>query len=266
MVKPLVNLAASLPLYARNTKTLSSTAIAVRDVLLNAGDPTVMLFRDLPKACGLDALSPTEGGDRKRAEVFVEALRAALDELRSAFPDLLARISAQVWQVFQFEQGTETLLHLHRRLVERAGNLAPLVTDMELKAFCLRLSDSVLDDGAWLESLGSFVAATPPSRWRNQDEHAFTERLHYLAAKFVRTEAAAFSALPKKFTGKRILVTITQSDGTEKSHVINVTEQEVSQVEALKKDIHAKLLRNRVVDILAMSQLTWDLLDKKEKK
>lgn len=268
VVKPLVNLVAGLPPYGRNTKTLSPAAIAVREVLLNAGDPTVMLFRDLPKACGLEPLAPnhSESADRMRAEVFVEALRNALDELRGAFPELLARISALVRQVFLLDRVAETLPKLRSCLVERASGLAPLVTDMELKGFCLRLADKALDDGAWLESLGSFVAATPPSRWRNQDEHVYAERLHYLTAKFARTEAAAFASLPKNFTGKRVLVTITRPDGTEKSQVVHVTEREAAQAEAVKKELQAKLLHNTVVDILAMSQLTWDLLEEKEKK
>lgn len=268
VVKPLMNLVAGLPHYGRNTKTLSPSAIAVRAILLNASDPTAMLFRDLPQSCGLEPLTSkqTESADRTRAEAFVEALRSALDELRGAFPELLERISAQVRQVFFLDRGAETLAKLRDCLVDRAGGLAPLVTDMELKGFCLRLSDKALDDGAWLESLGSFIATTPPSRWRNQDEHVFSERLHYLAAKFARTEAAAFASLPKHATDKRVLVTITHSDGSEKSQVVYVTEREASQVEALKKELQTKLRNNTIVDILAMSQLTWDLLEKKEKK
>jgi len=266
VVKPLMSLVAGLPPYARNTKALSPKALAVRDVLLNAGDPTVMLFQDLPKACGFEPLSSNEavGGNRKRAELFVDALRISLDELRSAFPELLARISAEVRQVFHLD-GAEKLSDIRERLVQQSSDLANLITDIELKGFCLRLADKVLDDGAWLEALGSFIAATPPSRWKNQDEHVFTERLHYLTAKFMRTEAAAFSSLPKNFTGQRILVTLTHPDGTEKSQVIHLTDKQLTQAETLKKEIESKLLQNTAVDIHAMSQLTWDLLDKKKR-
>ena len=77
VVKPLMRLAADLPLYARNTKTLSKPAIAVRETLLSAGDPTAMLFRDLPKACGHDTLSAHQPGavDPGQAQAFVEALQ-----------------------------------------------------------------------------------------------------------------------------------------------------------------------------------------------
>ena len=267
VVKPLINLVVGLPVYARNTKALSSRAVAVRDVLLRAADPTVMLFSDLPKACGIDPLPASGVHDekRKQAQEFVDAIKTSLDELRGAFPELLARISAQLKQVFRLDD-VDTLSEIRGQLSERASGLATLVTEIELKGFCLRIADKALDDGAWLESLGSFIAATPPSRWKDQDENVFTERLHYLTAKFIRTEAAAFSALPKHLTSDRLLITLTHPDGTEKSQVIYLTQKQLAQAEALRKEIQTKLLKNAIIDIHVMSKLTWDLLDKKDNK
>ena len=267
VVKPLVTLVAGLPPYARSTKTLSAKALAARDVLLTAQDPTLMLFTDLPKACGFDSLPLRKSSAQinKNAEAFVAELQKSLNELRSAFPALLERISSQVKQVFRLADAS-SLANIREQVAERASGLVNLVTDIELKGFCLRIGDKLLDDGAWLESLGSFVAATPPSRWKDLDEHVFTERLHYLAAKFSRTEAVAFSALPKKENGERLLVTLTRPNGAEKSHVIHLTQKELAEADALKSEIEAKFCRNIPVTLHAISKLTWDFLDKKEKK
>jgi hypothetical protein len=265
VVRPLVTLVAGLPPYARTTKTLSPTAIAVRDVLLNAQDPTFMIFRDLPKACGLEPITDRHNSvaDKKHAELFVERLKITLDEMRAAYPELLARISGHIRQAFDLENTTDALSHLRRELSQRAGALVPVVIDVELKGFCLRMADMALDDGGWLESVGSFIAAAPPSRWRNQDEYSFTERLHALIGKFLRTEAAAFSSLPKAGSANSVLVTITQRDGNEKSQVVHLTHQEAAQAEILKAELALKIGTNRRISVTALSRLVWEIFDKK---
>src|SRR5207249_2905866 len=52
VVRPLCVFAAQLPAYVRKTNRLSGGAIAVRHALLAARDPAMLLFRDLPIACG----------------------------------------------------------------------------------------------------------------------------------------------------------------------------------------------------------------------
>lgn len=266
VVRPLVQLVAGLPPFARNTKSLSPTAMAVRDVLTKADDPTKMVFSDLPIACGVPVFSPNEEiRDKKRIERFVVALKQATDELRSAYPNLLERMVAQLRQAFQFEARAHGLKELREALAKRASVLTPLVADVELKGFCMRLSDAVLEEAAWLESFGSYVAATPPSRWRNQDEFVYNERIHMLTAKFIRTEAALFPTLAKKGQGNGMLVTITHQDGNEKSQVVQLTPEETRAVETLKAELAPRLLNNKGVSLTALSQLVWDLLGKQGK-
>jgi len=266
VVRPLVQLVAGLPPFARNTKSLSPTTMAVRDVLTKAEDPTKMVFSDLPIACGVAVFSPNEEiRDKKRIERFVTTLKQSTDELRSAYPNLLERMVAQLRQAFEFDSRAHGLKELREALAKRAAVLTSLVADVELKGFCMRLSDVVLEEAAWLESFGSYVAATPPSRWRNQDEFVYNERIHMLAAKFIRTEAALFPTLAKKGQGKGILVTITHQDGNEKSQVVQLTDDETRAVETLKAELAPRLLNNKGVSLTALSQLVWDLLGKQGK-
>jgi len=266
VVRPLVNLVAGLPPFARNTKSLSPAAIGVREVLMKAEDPTKLVFCDLPVACGIEAFSPHEEiRDKKLIERFVITLKQATDDLRSAYPDLMERLVAQLRQAFHFESRTQGLKELREILAKRASVLTPLVADVELKGYCLRLSDAILDDSAWLESFGSFVAATPPSRWRNQDEFVYNERVHMLTAKFIRTEAAIFPMLAKKGQGNGMLVTITHQDGNEKSRVVQLTPDEAREVETLKAELAPQLQNNKGVSLTALSQLVWELLGKQGK-
>ncbi len=56
VVKKLCLFVAHLPNYVLNTKKLPPTAIAVRDVVLNAREPAKLLFMELPKACGFQPI------------------------------------------------------------------------------------------------------------------------------------------------------------------------------------------------------------------
>lgn len=264
VVRPLMKLVAGLPVYAKNTKSISPMAQKIRSTLLGAEDPTDMVFRDLPAACELDPFSPT-GTDEARAEEFVQRLKAGLDELRAAYPTLISRLSDQLGQAFAYglpESPATELAPYRQQFAQRAGVLLPLVTDVELKGLCLRMCDAALEPAAWIESFGSFVAASPPSRWKNQDEYAFSERLHALAGKFRRTEATFFAATANKANGKRMLVTITQADGNERTQVLHLTEAQSEKLNALKAELSTRLGKNKHVSLAALTELAWELLGK----
>ena len=97
-------------------------------------------------------------------------------------------------------------------LSERAENLLLNLRDLDLKAFCLRLIDTMLPEPDWLESVGSYVASTPPSRWKDDDELNFNEKLAALVAKFLRVESVVFRvcrpadcrlAVPRRLNSER---------------------------------------------------------------
>jgi len=62
-----------------------------------------------------------------------------------------------------------------------------------------------------------------------------------------------------------MLVTITHQDGNEKSQVVQLTSDETRAVETLKAELGPRLQGNKGVSLTALSQLVWELLDKKGK-
>jgi hypothetical protein len=92
VVRPLSEFAAGLPDYTRRASDLDEPARSVRDALVTAREPASLLFRDLPKACGIEPFVAEVPTDEERARLFVETLRAALDDLRAAYPRLLERV------------------------------------------------------------------------------------------------------------------------------------------------------------------------------
>jgi hypothetical protein len=91
VVRPICVFVASLPEYTRCTRRLSDKAIAVRQAVLSAHDPTRLLFRELPKACACKPVSPSKRktGSKQNTNKFIKHLGAALSELRMAYPQLI---------------------------------------------------------------------------------------------------------------------------------------------------------------------------------
>jgi hypothetical protein len=149
IVRPLCVLVAQFPAYAHNTKRLSELATKVRAATMSARDPLKLLFHDLPLACGQLTTDNVEL-TKQQSEQFVVLLKSALDELRSAYPELQKRIENALREAFEVShQGP----HLRELLQDRAEHLTLHVTEATLKAFCSRIRDSNLTFTQWVDSI-----------------------------------------------------------------------------------------------------------------
>ena len=123
----------------------------------------------------------------ERIQEFVIKLKAALDELKMIYPLLKDRIREQIALAFDADKSSASFQTLRDSLSERCEALVITIRDIDLKAFCLRLIDSQLPESDWLESIGSYVATTPPLRWKDEDENVFEEKLRRLVPKLLKS-------------------------------------------------------------------------------
>ncbi|MCW7545173.1 ATP-binding protein [Aurantimonas litoralis] len=217
IVRPLCQFAAGLPEFTRKARNLGGDAIAVRDALLSAKEPSGLLFRDLPSACGLDPRAMEEAGEERFAEVFVGRLTEATGELRGAYPELLDRIVTRVAEAAGMQRGTFD----RASLANRAALVSNVAKEPRLRTFALRLRDPGLSDDAWAESLATFIISKPPARWAPGDEARFNEEVGALVDLFIKVEATAFPAQVRE--GQRndgiqpdrsaIRINLTRGDG-----------------------------------------------------
>lgn len=223
---PLLSAARALPAFTKTTKkALSENAEQVRDALLRAREPDLLLFESLPKACGLDPIPagrPRTKADREKADelvdVYASRLSAALSELSGAFEATLADCATALSDEFSLR---DALPDLRRDLAARARTLTGEVLEPRLRSFLLTAAGSDLDDPGWLEAIALSVAGRPPSAWTDDDLARFEVNLHQLALTFQRVEALHFHAAARAhdgFTARRIA--ITDPDGTETSEVV----------------------------------------------
>jgi hypothetical protein len=262
LVKSLCVFVAQLPVYVRNTKRLSPQALAVRQAILEAREPSKLLFTDLPIACGFE---PIEAKSASGAPVknFVKTLKSVLDELRSAFPVLQDRLRAGLREHFTL---SGTIEENRTALTERAQRVCFTATEPKFKAFCLRLMDDGLSESDWLESVGSHLGLKPPSRWHDAEEDAFNTELAHIAGLFKRVESLVFSGKGTKRAEKAIRLAVTLATGVEHQQVIHFSAEEEQRMNTLQHRFAEILGENERLGLAAASRAIWARFEAAEEK
>jgi len=258
VVKPLCVFVAQLPAYVHNTKRRSVIALSVRDAILEAREPAKLLFVDLPKACGGDPV-PTHATRGKEVEGFVRSLKAALNELRAAFPELQERMQKMLREAFDLPG---SFRQFRIALAGRAEQVVLGVSEPKLRAFCLRLMDDNLPDSEWLESLGSFLALKPPAKWHDSEEEVFAQELSQMAKRFQRVESIVFPKGKPSNDSIGVRLAVTQSNGAEHEQVIHYSADEENQLHELQAQFEALLSKDQRLGLAAASRAIWRSLDK----
>ena len=261
VVKQLCVFVAQLPTYVLNTKKLSVTTRAVRDAILGAREPVKLLFIELPEACGFEPIR----GEVSSGEIvpaFVETLKAALDDLKAAFPELQERLRKECRAAFELPGNFQ---QFRTALSARSESMLLAVTEPKLRAFCLRLIDDSLPESDWLESIASYLAIKPPSKWHDREEEVFTHELARYAAKFHRVESIAFPGSKSLKNSVGVRVAITQADGVEHEQVVHYTANEEDQLQDLQKQFERLLTKDRRLGLAAASRAIRASMAQEEK-
>lgn len=251
VVKPLCVFAAQLPSYTHKTSSLSSEAVAVREALLHGEEPATLLFQQLPRACGVEAFESEEAPSPQRVRQFVNRLRAALDELRTAYSQLIERIKDELLKAFDRPGGFD---QVKSALALSVQKLLVSVSEPRLKAFCLRLGDSGLPEQEWVESIASFICSKPPGKWADVDLAFFCEELGKLSQHFRRVESAVFESLDNSQAAKGLRVAITHHDGTEVNQVVFLDPAEEDRVAVLEAAVTKMLEAERRLGVIAATR------------
>ncbi|MFZ4397465.1 MAG: hypothetical protein ACOYOU_17775, partial [Kiritimatiellia bacterium] len=257
VVRQICTFVAKLPDYSRNTKRISKTCDAVRTAVLAAREPIRMVFHELPLACGSPAIEHRKRVSTEQAAELVGSLRKALTELRDTFPRLQERMRKQICEAF----GTSgALREVRREIAERGERVALGATEPGLRAFCLRIMDDALPEGEWLESVGSFLAKQPPTRWQDENEDEFVEQLGQYAERLKRVEAARFQNR-KQDTGEAIRVALTKTTGEERQEVVMIQDKDHRAMATAEAAIEAVLKAHGRIGVAAASKALWKRLE-----
>lgn len=264
VVRPLVRFIAALPDYARQGKALSAEAIAVRDAFQSARSPGALLFEALPRACATPIEDFSEA-DEARIETFVERLRAALKELKDAYPSLLARWQDALADALLGERPVD-LATLRATVRERYQGLDRLTPDrMGLGALIRRLGDTAhASDQAWLESVATLLGKMPPAKWQEETRRLAELRLRDLAEQLRDLERLRLGTTtpgqgdPESLDVEPVLMKTVDSQRGEISRVIHLSPARRAAADARAERIAATLADVPEADRLAVIALLWE--------
>lgn len=255
IVRPLYQFVAGVPDYARNTEQLSLETLALRKAIETAREPGQLVFHEIPKAFGFDPKSQTKFD----AADLAKKLRAGITELQRCFSKLQSRLAAAIVESFKFDGSLQSW---RDSISGSAETVLVGLGDPELRAFCLKLTDTLSPETEWLEALGSLLTRCPPSRWKDRDELVFRERILALADQFNRVLSTCFlrdGSLPDT----AIRLAVTPRTGIEKNVVVSLSPAQSRESDKLVSDLREQLSKhNPQVSLAALSRLLWDTLPK----
>ena len=172
----------ALPPYALKTKSVSATAIAVRDVLRRATEPGCLLFQDLPKACNMVAKDGT-----LEVERFAELLDGALLELNEAPQKLRAQVTTAMLHAF----GVASLDSLRMRIkVDYEPHQLELV-DYRLRVFIDRTMNNEAGPDNWLDGIAGHLTGQRLNNWTDETLNEFDYEIRLVSGKLAKWLALA---------------------------------------------------------------------------
>lgn len=239
VVRPLFRFFNRLPDYSKRTGTVSGTAIAVRDSLFAAKEPDVLLFQQLPTACGFEPFSQPE--EARDLQNFFRALREALAELQRTYDDLLAHATDVLFGAFGVSPKTgRTELQLRARAV------AEYAVEPRMRALLLHLTDTDLAEVLWIEAVATLCAGKPPRTWTDSDRARYQVVVSDLARSFKHLEAMMFevsrAVLRSGAPAEVLRLGVTDQFSPEVETVVTVSFDNMQRLAQLKNSLEAFLL------------------------
>lgn len=204
IVRPLLQFARQLPEYSQHCAGLSDSAERVRGVFRQAKSPGILLFEELPRACGFapESLFPdvpngkTPGAGESSAaatvEPFIARLIAVLREMNGVYPALLEHWRRRLAQTLLQQAEPGDLANTRAELARRYRGLDRYAAQQgKTGAFLRRLCDTQHHENptAWLESLMTLLAKVPPAKWRESHRINAELQLEDMAGQVADLEA-----------------------------------------------------------------------------
>jgi len=269
VVRPLYSFFRALPEYTTKTRDLSDTAMKVRDALAGASEPDLLLFHELPQACGFEPFDPTGAEDSDRSHAFLNALRSALGELQQAYDRLVERLGLAIGEAFG---AGDSLASTRQSVTERARLVRSWVADTNLIAFINRVDDDSLDDAQWVESVAGLLSERPPYMWGERHQATFDVELRRIARLVNHVEAIASAEGAPKSPKKGHLayrIGIASNGSAEREQVVHLSGQKAKAANELTRRLREEFVEtaktaDRRIIMAALAQLTQELLDSQD--
>ena len=239
----------SLPPYALKTKSLvSSTAIAVREVLRKASEPVSLFFHDLPYAC-----NALKEDSKIEVERYIGALNEALLELEEATPQLRAKAIAAALHAF----GAKNVQALRSQVQSDYEQHRMDLHDYRLRAFIERAMNTEFSPDQWLDGIAGHLIGKRPDNWTDDTLDKFDLEIRNVAGNLAKWLALARTR--QSLTSDLKSIHVVSIDGHEKVLVVR-RDRPNPYLERQLSDIR-KMLGNDPQAIEVLAQLLAEYSD-----
>lgn len=171
-VKPFIVFYSNLSFYNANTNKISKNAKAFRKAIENATDPEKIFFEDIPKALGYSLKQLLS--DSKNIESFILTLRSCIQEINSAYDDLLNRIESYITKKIIGQQ--LNFPEYKTKLIDRFKKINMNTLSAKQKAILQRIKSPLQERKSWLNSIAFVIIGKSLEDINDSEEIVFYEK------------------------------------------------------------------------------------------
>lgn len=250
VARGLVAIYDKLPLWTKNTMSLSKNAVKIRELFKRANDPNKFLFNDIPAVFGNGDSCETE----EELHIIVKNIHDGMNELVEAYPKMLNRLQNIMLDELQVLSEPARDLSVLRG---RAKNIRNTSGDYHLEAFIGRLTQ-FNDTKESFESIASLLSNKPPHTWTDPDIERTTIKIAEMAQKFLLTET--FARVQGRIEKRQAMAVMVGINGrpTPVYEDFAVTEADRGAIDRLVKDVSkvfdGKSFQKREVVLAALAE------------
>ena len=254
-IKPFITFYKGLPEYSKQTKRLSSSALKIRQAIINSKDPEETFFEAFPNALGI-SLSTLQK-EKSKLQSYTTRLQDAIRELRTSYDGLVQRFEEFICNDFigktvDFETYKEQLQNRFKKLKTHL-----LLANQ--KTFIQRINSQLDDKKAWLNSIAQAVTGKTLETFTDEDEIILYEKF-----KLTIFELDSLTNLSKgdidEANEEVIGVKIDTFFSTINPKIVRVPKNKAAEIEELKIALKKKLSTDKTSNIAAVLNLLKELL------
>jgi ABC-type iron transport system FetAB ATPase subunit len=235
VVGPLSKFVAELPEYTRQTRKVSLEAQQARSAIVNSADPVELLFRELPRALGIQPKALNRGNE-EWLDVLQSRLQDSLSELARAYDDLAKDVKDAVARIIPKAFGCKDLEEFYIAQRSQIEPLIEICDDNELTIVLQTLLRDCDNLGDWVSNVAGVVIRKPMTSWSDNDLDIFSVCLRDYADRIQQLKHLAL-AYGSVIPSNARLVSLRMPNGTIRRQTVVVNGIENSQVNQTVSEI-----------------------------
>ena len=240
--------------YTLRTKNLSDKTIKVRRALLQASEPDILLFEELPESLGISALG--HDSDYEDLQKFVDELRQALNELGNCYENLLQKLRDIVVKAYGSGDSYNTIQ-------AALSEISTEVARQEIRTIIGHFRQSNGDPDQSIEQIATVVVGKAIKDFNDDDINTFAEELEQIGPTLRRlNELQKMRNLAEG--DSLIALSITLPDGNEGTIITDISKARSSDQalsNASDEDLAAELARRMSGNSLYDESFTPRVID-----